>query len=202
MMNRKIFGVLAATIVLALSLVLGRALYAQQTGDAPMTGMMAMMKDCPMHEAMGERPGKVLEHREELGLTAQQVSSLEALEARTMAGHKAGMEKMSAVHKEIAAASSGERFNEAAVRAALDRMGDLHTEMGVAMLSTRHEVRAVLTVEQREKLASVGGMMGMHGMMGMMGGMSMDDCPMMKGMMGKGMGEMQMKGDSARNMLH
>ncbi len=55
MMNRKMFGTLAAAIVLTLGLVLGGSLYAQQRGETPMGGMMsmmAMMKDCPMHGAM------------------------------------------------------------------------------------------------------------------------------------------------------
>lgn len=187
-MNRKIFGVLAAAVVLAPGLALGGTLYAQERGDAPMGGMMdmmAMMKDCPMHQAMAERPGRVLEHREELVLSEDQVARLEALEARTKEMRKPMMERMRALHEEIAAASSDDGFDEAALRAAFDRMGDLHTEMGVAMLRTRHDVRAVLTPEQREKLSELGGgMMGMHGMMKMMGGMggmNMDDCPMMRG---------------------
>ena len=207
MMNRKMFGTLAATIMLTLGLVLGGSLYAQQQGETPMGGMMsmmAMMKDGPMHGAMAEGPGAALEHQEELGLTAEQVSRLEALEARTMTAHGPAMEQMAALHAEIAAASSGERFDEAAVRAALDRMGDLHTDMSVMMIRTRHEVRAVLTSEQREKLAELGGaMMGMDGMMDMMGSMNMDDCPMMKGgMMGGGMEGMRMHDDSVRSMRH
>lgn len=208
MLNRKIFGGLAATGVLTVGLVVGGALYAQQSGNAPMggmMGMMSMMKDCPMHQGMAEGPGKALEHRDELGLSAQQVARLEALEARDSAARGPAMQRMMAVHREIAQASEGERFDEAAARTGFDRMGELHTDMGIAMMRTRHEVRSVLTSEQREKLAELGGMMGMHGMdmegmMGMMGGMDMSDCPMMQG--GMGMEGMQMQRDSAGDMRH
>lgn len=187
-MNRKLFSALAAGVVLTTGLVLGGTLYAQQRDEAPMSGMMGMMgmmKDCPMHAAMAERPAKVLEHRDELSLSGEQIARLEALNARAMAAHGPAMERMAALHTEIAAATSDENFDEGAVRAALDRMGDLHTEMALAMMRTRHDVRSVLTAEQREKLAELGGgMMGMHEMMGMMGGMDMEDCPMMRGMMG------------------
>lgn len=190
MMNR-ILGALAATTVLMLGLVLGAGVYAQQRSDAPMggmMGMMGMMKNCPMHQAMAEGPERVLEHREELGLSGDQVAALERLQATAADAHAPMMARMMELHREIAAAASGDRFEESAVRTAFERMAEMHTEMGVAMLRTRHAVREVLTHEQREKLSALGGgMMGMHGMMGGMGGMggmNMEDCPMMRGMMG------------------
>jgi Spy/CpxP family protein refolding chaperone len=91
---------------------------------------------------------------------------------------------MQALHQQIRQATSGAQFDEAAVRAAFDRMGALHTEMGVTIMRARHQARQVLTPEQRERLAKMGGgTMGMHGMMQgkMMGGMDMEHCPMMKG---------------------
>lgn len=67
----------------------------------------------------------------------------------------------------------------------------------------RNETLAVLTPEQRGKLAQAGAgtMAGMDRMMGMMGdsqgGMKgMAECPMMQGMMRNGMGRMRMHGDS------
>lgn len=181
MRNRKIFGALAATTVLGFGLLADGSLYAQQRDDAK-TGMMGMMNDCPMHATMAESPASVLKHRKDLGLTSDQVSRLEALEPRTAAAHKTAMQGMAVLHKQINAASSEERFDEAAARSAFGRMGELHTEMGLAMLRTRQEVRGVLTSEQRKKLVELrgGGMHGMKGMKGMkMGGSSMEDCPMM-----------------------
>lgn len=196
MMKRKTIGIFAAGGFLTLGLALGGALYAQETGGPPMAGMMGMMDmmgDCPMHSAMAESPSKVLEHREELGLSDQQVGRLTALRERTDANRQGAMERMRLLHDEIDAASSDAGFDEGALRAAFDRMGDMHTEMAVAMLRDRRAVREILTPAQRETLADIGpGMMGMHRMMGMMDGMGtmdgmgvmgmmdgMEDCPMM-----------------------
>lgn len=60
---------------------------------------------------------------------------------------------------------------------------------------TRNETLAVLTPEQRGKLAQAGaGMMGMMRQDSSM--MDMSQCPMMQGMMGNGMEGMRMHGDS------
>lgn len=65
----------------------------------------------------------------------------------------------------------------------------------------RNETLAVLTPEQRGKLAQAGAgtMAGMHGMMGdsQAGMKRMANCPMMQGMMRDGMDGMRMHGDSA-----
>lgn len=167
-MVRKIFGL----FVLALALGTAGVLYAQQKGGMKMGGMMSMMQDCPMMGAMQESPSAVLEQREELGLTAAQVTRLEALQKGRQQDPMQGMAQMQALHQEITDAADGNAFDEVAARAALDRMGNLHTEMGVAMLRTRHAVRQVLTPQQRETLsAQSSGMMGMGGMM--------QNCPMM-----------------------
>ncbi len=183
-MTRRLFTLIAVVAVLVLGAATARMLLAQRDGG--MMGMMGMMKDCPMMAAMAGGPDAALRHREALGLSGQQVQLLEALRRSSDPAHTQGMERMRALHQEIRRASEGDRFDEAAVRAAVGRMGELHTEMAVAMLRSQHEVRQILTPEQREKLLKIGsGMMGMHGMMG--GGM-MQDCPMMRGGMGQGSG--------------
>jgi len=53
-----------------------------------------------------------------------------------------------------------------------------HMQMMQQMQALHQQIRQVLTPEQREKLAKMGGGM-MRG--GMMGGMNMENCPMMKG---------------------
>lgn len=189
-MIRKIFGAFALALVLVAGLAAAGMLYAQKSGGmSGMMGMMSMMENCPMMSGMRESPQAALEHREELELTEAQVGRLESLQEGAKPARMQAMERMRAVHEEIAAATAGEAFDEAAVRTAFDRMGDLHTETGVAMLRTRHEVRQILTPEQREKLSELGGgMMNMHAMMQMMGGM--EHCPMMRGGM---MGEMEQR---------
>jgi Spy/CpxP family protein refolding chaperone len=195
-MIRKRFTAFALALMAVAGLTAAGVLYAQnQKGDGmEMGGMMSMMEDCPMMGAMAQGPQAALEHRDELGLTDAQVTKLKVLQEGTKQARMQAMEQMKTLHREIRQATEGERFNEAAVRAAFDRMGNLHTEMGVAMLRTRHDVRSVLTPQQREQLAEMGGgMMNMMQMMdgGMMGGMDMENCPMMKGGMMDGM-EMEM----------
>lgn len=199
-MNRKIFAAFALALVLIGGFFAARVVYAQAGGG--MGGMMAMMKDCPMMKSMQQGPAAALQHKQELGLSADQVQRLEALQSSAQPGHMQMMNQMQAVHQQIAQATEGERFNEAAARAAFDRMGDMHTEMGVAMLRTRHQTRQILNAQQRAKLQEMGGgMMGMQGMMGMM-----KDCPMMKGgMMGGGMMHGGMMGggkDSSAHRMH
>lgn len=194
MMRRKTIGISAAAGFLTLALTLGGALSAQETEDSPMSGMMAMtgmMADCPMHSAMAESPRKVLEHRDDLGLSDEQVARLTVLEERADASRQAAMQRMRALHDDIEAASSRDRFDEGGLRAAFGRMGDMHAEMAIAMLRAARDAREILTPGQRETLAETGtDMMGMGGMMQMMqmmggmhgmGGMTMEDCPMMHG---------------------
>ncbi|HEV2150077.1 MAG TPA: Spy/CpxP family protein refolding chaperone [Longimicrobiaceae bacterium] len=181
------FSILFGLFVLLVTVA--GVVYAQGRHGGMMGGMMSMMQDCPMMKSMQQGPAAALQHKQELGLTADQVQRLEALQKSAHPGHMQMMGQMQAIHQEIAKATEGERFDEAAARAAFGRMGEMHTEMGVAMLRARHQTQQILTAEQREKLSRLGGgMMGMHGMM--MGGMDMKDCPMIKGMMGGGMNGM------------
>lgn len=193
-MSRKFFGLSAILGIFALVLTAAGVLYAQQDRGGMgggMMGMMQMMRDCPMMRAMNESPAAVLRQRQALRLSDAQVSRLRALESSGSAMPAGMMAQMRAIQQEIARASEGDRFDEAAVRAAFGRMAALHTEMGVSMLRTRAQVRQILTPEQRKTLDARrgGGMMNggmMNGGMGgmMKDGMKMDDCPMMGGGMG------------------
>lgn len=195
--NTRRFSILFA--LSALVLTVAGVVYAQGRQGGMMGGMMSMMRDCPMMQAMQQGPAAALQHKQELGLTADQVQRLEALQSSAQPGHMQMMNQMQAIHQEIARATEGERFNEAAARAAFDRMGDMHAEMGVAMLRTQHQTRQILNAQQRAKLQEMGG--GMQGMMGMM-----KDCPMMKGgMMRGGMMHGGMMGggnDSSAHRMH
>lgn len=193
-MIRKHFGVLALALTTVLGLGAARVLYAQTQDQRGTMGRMSMMQDCPMMHGMAEGPGAALEHRDALALSEEQVAELEAIEKRTAESRRAVMERMREIHREIHAATEGERFDEATARATFDRVGNLHTEMGLTVLRARHEARAILTAERREKLADLGAQgTGMHGMMGGMHGMMgmMNDCPMM---MKNGIGGMRMDG--------
>lgn len=176
--------VLAGAVVIA-GVFGSRTLLAQARADgekgrgAMDHGAMGMMMDCPMMSAAMQGPGAAVERREELGLTDAQVGQLEALRARDKQAQSDAMERMVTLHKELSALSAATRFDEAAARSALTRMGALHTDMGLSVLRAAHDVRALLTSEQRKTFAARSG--GMGGMMDMMGGgmMSMRGCPMM-----------------------
>ncbi|MBW3554869.1 MAG: Spy/CpxP family protein refolding chaperone [Gemmatimonadetes bacterium] len=176
-------------------------------------GMMATMQDCPMMMGMAEGPGAALRHAETLGLTSDQIDRLESLRVEIRDTRKAAMERMRVIHQEIAAAATGQTFDDAAVREAFGPMGDLHGDIGVAVLRARHQTSQVLTADQREAFAGLrsnamgmmgsmegmGLMQGMEGMsgMGMMEMMEMmKNCPMMHGGMGNG------SADDPSNMRH
>jgi Spy/CpxP family protein refolding chaperone len=161
-----------------------------------------MMQHCPMHAAMAQGPRAALQHREHLGLSAEQAQRLEAIHQRQHQAHQQVMPQMQEVHRQVAATTEAERFDEQAARAALQRAGQLHTDMMLANLRAQHETRAVLSAQQREQLRQHAGhhggmhgaqgghgqhgMQGQHGMHG--GGMGMMSCPMMGGGMQHGQG--------------
>lgn len=181
-MARKFFGFFALLAVLAVGFVGVRAMSAQGTGGT--MGMMSMMNDCPMMGGMMGGPDAVLRHKAELGLSDEQVQRLQVLQNSTP-DRAAMMKRMQEIHGKMNAAARDAAFDEGAARAAMEEMAGMHTDMGVFMLRTQHQVRQILTPEQREKLRELGrgGMMG--GMM--MGGM-MKNCPMMNGGMMGGSG--------------
>ena len=182
-MIRKRIGALALALLGVLGVSANDTLHAQGQDRGGMMGMMSVMQDCPMMHGMAEGPDAALEHREELELSAEQVESLESIQERMAEGRRSAMERMAELHEEIRAVTEAERFDEAAARAAFDRMGDLHVDMGLAMVRSGHEVRSILTTQQREALADLArDDMSMRGMMDMM-----MECPMMRNRMG-GMG--------------
>jgi Spy/CpxP family protein refolding chaperone len=157
-------------------------------GERQGHGMGMMAEHCK--EMMGGLPpAMVLQHREQLGLTPDQVRRIEAIQARTGGGH---MQAVMAAHREAAEILQADRPDfsayEAKLREATGHMVQAHVEMARATVETR----TILTAEQRARLermdhrGMMGGMMGhgRHGegheghgaMMGMMG------CPMMHGM--------------------
>lgn len=178
-------------IALAGAFAIGTAgpLYGQ-TDQEPMA-MMGMMRDCPMMMGMTEGPGTALQHADTLNLTSEQITRLESLRDETRDTRRAAMARMGGIHDEIAAATAGDTFDEAAVRDAFRRMSELHEDLAVTTLRARHETSRVLTADQREMQAGLraGGMSMMGSMEGMEGMMEMmENCPMMRHGMGHGEG--------------
>lgn len=150
-------------------------------GDQQRHGMGMMGEHC-MKMMGGPPPAMLLQHQEELGLSADQVRRIEQIQ--TEAAGASHMGAVMAAHREAAELLHADRPDfaayEAKLRAAADHMIQAHTQMARAAV----QARDVLTPEQRESVASLargskghghGGVDG-EGHAGMMGMMA---CPMM-----------------------
>ena len=154
-MKTTILGGLALALIFAAAPVMAQA-------DAHAGGHCAGGSHGPTHMA--------LEHRAELGLNAQQVARLEALDDSMKALHGAGMAQMHAAHHAPAAqahAGHGEDHAHAA-HAAQSGAHAQHGAMHASMQRIHQQVAAVLTEEQRTRLHALharhqGGMQGCCG---------------------------------------
>lgn len=169
--------VLALTLMAAPAAAQGHGQHGQQAEGQGMHGMQGMHAGMQCAMMGGAGPAAILEHGEHLGLTADQVSRLEALRDRASMTARPHMEQAMAAHRQAAAAISADRPDlaayEAALRAAADHAIQGHTAMaGIAVAA-----RATLTADQRQQLKTMmaemgegAGMSCMMDMMGMMGG--------------------------------
>ena len=183
--------------ILALAMLLGGTPAAAQEGhgqhQTPMQGQEIQgMRHC-MAMMGGPPPQMLLRQREALGLSADQVSGLEALETRAretaMPHMRPAMETHMTAGELLRGNAPDFQAYEATIREAADHMVRAH----VAMARVAVDAGRVLTPEQRATLAELGresmdgrenGMMGRrHGQMEheAMGGMAMG--PMMGCMM-------------------
>lgn len=180
-------GLLVAAGLLAVRALPAQERPGQARDTSSMHAMMSMMGDCPMMSSMMQGPDAALRLRQDLTLSTEQVTRLEALRSRLRESNARTADSMMALHKEFAAVLEAAQFDENVARRLYDRMGSLHTDMGLALLRARFDARAVLTPEQRKTLENRSkGMMGVHGDMRMgemnMGAMrmgQMSGCPMM-----------------------
>ena len=167
-------------MTVALAAMAGPAV-AQQQGHAQHGQGMQGMQGC-MGMMGGPPPAMLLQHQDELGLSADQVTRLESL--KDAAGPGTHMAAVKSAHSRAAEAIEGAEPDwtayETALRDAAEHMVQAHTAMARAAVSARD----VLTPAQREQLSGMG-----HGMDGKMGGdgaahSGMMGCMMMGGMHG------------------
>ena len=158
--------------IIAIAALLGSAPATAQEGHEkhrmPMHGQsMQGMGHC-MAMMGGPPPQMLLHHQEALGLSADQVSRLEALRDRA---HETAMPHMQpGMHAHMSAVELLEGDSpdfqgyEARIREAADHMVRAH----VAMARVAVDARRVLTPEQQARLGKLGGGMmgGEHGKMG------------------------------------
>lgn len=148
----------------------------QMAGGMMGQGMMGMMQmGMGMMGTGGPTPAAILGMAEELELTDNQVTSLEAIRDELARARAAHMEPAMEAHREAMERLRGDTPDleayETAVEGALAHMARAH----VAMAKAAMDAKGVLTEAQVEKLQAgmrmMRGMMGSEGM-GAMGGMS------------------------------
>jgi len=94
---------------------------------------------------------------EKLDLSVEQRSEVGSLMDETMPQMREFAFGMMDDRKALRELTEGDSYDEARVRQIAERIGDRVTEMVVAGTRTMAEMRALLTEEQREKLASMKG---------------------------------------------
>lgn len=176
-----------AVLMALAALLVGMPALAQQHNHPAQRGDHAqrpgMMEHCPMMG--GVSPAMLLGHADALNLSADQVQRLEAL--RDQAAGPAHMHGAMAAHRQAAELLQAERPDLAAYEAKLREAADHMVQNHTTMARTAVEARAILTPEQRTKLASLDhaamGHSGGHGQGAMHGAghAGMMNCPMMGG---------------------
>lgn len=111
---------------------------AHQHGAAHQQGAAGKEHDCAMMSAHHAGPHMPLEHRQELGISAEQVARLEAIEAQ-----------MKAFHAEHSGHMRGMRD------AAPEQRRSMHAAMQQAMRRFGDDTKAVLTADQQAKLEAL-----------------------------------------------
>lgn len=118
-------------------------------------GMGQMMMDemmGPMMRGMAFAPGNLLDHKDQLGLTAQQVTRLTQIRDAAKTAHDAAHHEAMSHMEELGKALAATAPDSAAVRAHFmghhDAMGRAH----MVMLRASIQAKAVLTPEQRGRV--------------------------------------------------
>jgi protein CpxP len=87
---------------------------------------------------------------EKLGLTAEQKAKIEAIRDANREKAKPLRQELRENGRKLQELAKAETFDEAAARALASEQADVRAELTVQRLKARHEVRSVLTPEQRE----------------------------------------------------
>ena len=147
----------------------------QQPPSSDMSMMSSQMQRC-MDMMTGASPGMLIQHRQELSLSDDQVRRLEVIRTRTEASARTHMQPAMQAHMAAAAVLESNSPNlqtyEARLREAADHMVQVH----VALARGAVEARQVLNAEQRTRLATLqrsGMNMGGQQQPGMPSGQSM-----------------------------
>ncbi len=118
-----------------------------------MMGMMGMMQPGPSF---------LLEQKDALDLSDEQVQRLEELKNELSEFHQAHMSRVGPLHEQAREALHGEQPDLGAYESALKSLADEHVQMQVEMARVSQEAMAVLTETQRSNVHF--GLRLMHGM--------------------------------------
>ena len=150
-MNRK--RLTAGALALAAALLMGVGVYAQHAPGGPGGHR-------PGH-GPGHGPGGPGGHGDLLRHFARELSLTDAQQAQVKQLMDAFHEKNKALHEQVFKSGGGpfeglsENFDEAAVRAAAQSRAAAHVELEVAHARLMSQVYALLTTEQKAKLAEL-----------------------------------------------
>ena len=144
-------GLVSGALALVAALVLGVAVFAQHAGPHGPGGPGG-----PPHG-----PGGPEGHGDLLGHFTHELNLTEAQQAQVKTLLDAFHEKMKAAHEQAGKAGDGpfeglsENFDEAAVRAAAQARAATHVELEVAHAKLMSQIYALLTAEQKAKVAEL-----------------------------------------------
>lgn len=188
--GRGVMAVLVAVALAAPALIAaqqGQPRQGRDTSGMMMGGghaaMMGMGQQGQMMGAMGMMPGPgptmILQQREALELTAEQVEKLEALQERVAERRAAHMAAMRPLHERLGELAAEPDPDLDAYETTLRSLADERVAWHMAMARSGQEARETLTAEQRDNLQ-----VGMRFVRGAMSRM-MQGRTMMGGQMGR-----------------
>ncbi len=97
-----------------------------------------------------DRP--MIGHFGELGLTDEQRAKFKEINKSYENKYKEYKDRLEPMHKELKAEESKEKLDTGRIRSILNSMAPIQTDLRVTHIQHFHELRTVLTPEQKEKL--------------------------------------------------
>lgn len=131
-----------------------------QRGD-DMMGMMREMM-APLMPIMAYEPGHLLDHRDSLKLSSDQVTKLTAIRDSAKAAHDAAAADLKTHFGELASAFNAASPDTGALRTHFDAAHGAMGKAHWAMLSAAARAKAVLTDDQRKKVDAAVSAMRQH----------------------------------------
>jgi periplasmic protein CpxP/Spy len=104
-----------------------------------------------MHQSSGHLIRHLLKHEKDIGLTADQVAKLKAIQLNLDKTRIKAEADIQVAERELKALTDEEKSDLGAIEAKLKQSEDLQVQLRMTSIKTRREVLALLTPEQRAK---------------------------------------------------